>query len=139
MGQAGFLVAETLTAVSVLAIALMAILIAMNTGIGNVNAARRSTTAVFLAEQRLEQIRTFALSSDSLQGWGNVTAANFPAEDYHTILSYGDYRRSVSVTANPGGATNTKLVEVWVYYRPASATGLSGETGVVLSSLLVSR
>ncbi len=36
-------------------------------------------------------------------------------------------------------APNTKLVEVRVFYRPVTSTGLGPESSVVVSTLLVKR
>jgi Tfp pilus assembly protein PilV len=135
----GFTVVETLAAVAILSVALIGLLGSMTSGVTDVDAARRNTTALFLAEQRMEQIKACALSTAAGQGFANVTAATFPAEAYGSIAQYTDYRRSVTVTNNPGGVANTKQVEVWVFYRPITAKGLNTEASVVVSTLLVSR
>jgi len=143
--QSGFTVAEVLVAVAILAIGVVALLMGMGWGVSDVDAARRSTTALFLAEQRLEEVKSFALSTAANKGWGNVDAAHFPAEAYSSIPGYGDYRRTVIVTANavipPGPAASplAKQVELWVYYRPATSSGLGPETAVSVSTILVSR
>jgi Tfp pilus assembly protein PilV len=138
-GDGGYTVVETLAAVAILVVAMVALLGAMTTGVAEVDAAKRSTTALFLAEQRLEEIKGFALSTAAGKGFTNVTAANFPAQAYASITGYGDYRRWVTITDNPGGAVDTKQVEVWVGYRPLNAKGLTAETTVTVSSLLVRR
>ena len=137
--DAGFTLAETLTAVTVLSVALVALLFATGYGVTGLDASRRSTTALFLAERRMEQIRAWSLSKAANQGWANVTAANFSAEGYSTIAGYPDYRRSVTITDNPAGIANTKQVEIFVFYRPVNTQGLAGETSVVVSTLLALR
>jgi Tfp pilus assembly protein PilV len=137
--EAGFTLAETLTAVTVLTVALVALLFATGFGVTGLDGARRSTTALFLAERRMEEIKAFAMSDAATRGWANVTAANFPAEAYASIPSYGDYRRTVTITDNPGAVANTKQIEVFVFYRPVSTTGVGGETSVSVSTLLVFR
>jgi len=137
--QSGFTVVEVLAAVAILGVGLVALVLAMGWGVTDVDAARRSTTALFLAEQRMEQIKAFALSTAGNKGFANVTVGNFPAEAYGSIAGYVDYRRSVAITDTPGGAANTKQVEVFVFYRPATSSGLGAETSAVVSTLLVLR
>ena len=137
--EAGFTLAETLTAVTVLTVALVALLFATGFGVTGLDSARRSTTALFLAERRMEEVKAWALSGAAAQGWVNVTAANFPAEAYSTITGYPEYRRTVTITDTPAGLTNTKQIEVFVFYRPVGTAGVSGETSVSVSTLLVNR
>lgn len=136
----GFTLAETLAAVAILGIGLVALLSSMSWGFASVDGSRRSTTALFLAEQRMEQVKAFAVSTAAGQGWAQVSSTAFPAEGYGAIPGYRDYRRLVTVTTNPGGAApKTKLVEVQVFYRPVTSDGLGPETSVVVSTLLVAR
>jgi prepilin-type N-terminal cleavage/methylation domain-containing protein len=137
--QRGFTLVETLAAIAIIVVALVGLLTTMTSGVTDIDSARRSTTALFLAEQRLEHIRAFALSKAAGQGYNYVNTASFPAEAYGTITNYGDYRRTVVVVDDPGGTANTKQVEVWVFYRPVTTTGLNQETSVVVSSLLAAR
>ncbi len=137
--QAGFTAAEVVAALAVVTISLIAVLSSLSFGATGIDGARRTTTAVFLAEQRLEQVKAFAMSKNPAQGWANVSAASFPAEAYGAIPGYPGYRRTVVVTNSPGGAANTKQVEVFVFYRPTTPQGLGAETSVALSTLLVSR
>lgn len=139
VGDKGFTLPETLAAVAILSLALVGVLASSGLGVTGVDAARRSTSALFLAEQRMEQVRAFALSTAATQGWANLSGASFPAESYGGIAGYADYRRTVTVTNNPGGAANTKQVEVWVFYRPVTSQGVGSETSVALSTLLVLR
>ena len=144
-GQGGFTVVEVLTAVGILAVGLVALVMATGWGMTDVDAARRSTTALFLAEQRMEEIKAFAQSKGPSKGWRNVDAAHFPTEPYGSIADYGDYRRAVVVTPNTvippetTGSRFAKQVEVRVYYRPATATGIGPETAVSVSTILVWR
>lgn len=136
----GFTLAETLVAIGILVVGLVALLGAMEYGTASVEGARRSTTALFLAEQRMEEVRAFAVSQATGQGWGNLTSAAFPAEDYGAIPGYPGFRRVVAVTTNPGGSLpNAKQVEVQVFYRQAPGGVASAETSVTLATLLVRR
>ena len=142
--RAGFTVAEVLAAVGILGVALAALLTAMGWGVTDVDAARRSTIALFLAEQRMEQIKAFALNTAPNKGWGNVDAAHFPAEAYGAMAGYGDYRRTVVVTPavippGPAASPFAKQIEVWVYYRPVKPSGLGPETAVSVSTVAVWR
>lgn len=139
VGDKGFTLPETLAAVAILSLALVGVLASSGLGVTGVDGARRSTSALFLAEQRMEQVRAFALSKAATQGWANLSGASFPAESYGGIAGSADYRRTVTVTNNPGGAANTKQVEVWVFYRPVTSQGVGSETSVALSTLLVLR
>ena len=138
-GQAGFTIIEVLVAIVFVSVGIVAVLSALSAGVSGVDRGRRSTTALFLSEQRMEQIKGFALSKNPVQGWANVGSANFPAEAYGAIAGYPDYRRTVTITNTPGGAANTKQVEVWVFYRPIGPTVNGNENAITTATLLVSR
>ncbi|HXG03363.1 MAG TPA: type II secretion system protein [Candidatus Binatia bacterium] len=137
--EQGFTLAETLAAIGILGIGLVALLSSISWGFAGVDASRRSTTALFLAEQRMEEVKAFAASTAANQGWSRLTSAAFPAEPYRTIPGYPDYRRTVTVTDSPNGLANVKQVEVRVFYRPVTAGGLGVETSSAVSTLLVRR
>lgn len=138
-GEGGFTVAEVLVSAFVLAVALVGLLTTMGTAVTAVDAGRRTTTALFLAEQRMEEIRAFAHSSTAGQGWLNLTSGSFPAEGYGAIAGHPDYRRTVTVTTNPGGVPDIKLVEVRVFYRPVTDAGTGPETSVLVTTTLANR
>jgi Tfp pilus assembly protein PilV len=84
------------------------------------NAKAKSTDiAVFLAHDRLEQIRSTA--------YGSVTAANFPAEGYGTIslgsppIAFAEYRRTTAIQSDTP-AQNLKRVVVTVSWRGGSVS-----------------
>ena len=134
--EQGFTLAETLAAIGILGVGLVALLSSMSWGFASVDSARRSTTALFLAEQRMEQVKAFALSTAAGQGWTQLASAAFPSEASGAIVGYAEYRRTVTITTT---GPNTKLAEVRVFYRPVTASGLGPETSVVVSTLLVNR
>ena len=136
--QHGVTLAEVLVATALLAIGMVAVLSAMSIGLGGVESSRRVSTALFLAEQRLEQVRAFAVSNSAGQGFGNLATAAFPAEGYDTIAGYGDYRRVVTVTPNAGGNPNLRTVTVQVFYRAATAVG-TGETSTAVDTVVALR
>jgi prepilin-type N-terminal cleavage/methylation domain-containing protein len=133
--QQGFTLIETLIAVGILSVGLVGVLAAIGQGATSVDGARRATTALFLAEQRIEQAKAFAVSTAANQGWDLLTTASFPAEGYNAIAGYPDYRRTVTVTnfANP----TYKRVDVQVFYRPVAGTG--AETAVTVSTQVADR
>jgi type II secretory pathway pseudopilin PulG len=135
--QQGFTLAEALVAVGLLAVGLVGVLAAIGHGTASVDSARRSTTALFLAEQQMEAAKAFILGDKTAgQGWSNLTTAAFPPEGYKAIPNYPDYRRVVTVTNTPNDLPNTKQVEVQVFYR---AVGGSAETSVTVSTLAIER
>ena len=138
-GRAGFTLLEVLVTISLLSIGIVAVLSSVSAGVSAIDRGRRSTTALFLAEQRMEQIKAFAISKDPLQGWTNVGAGSFPSEAYGAIAGYPDYRRTVTITNNPGGAATAKQVQVWVFYHLATPVASGAENAVTAATLLVSR
>ena len=136
--QQGVTLAEVLVSAALLAIGMVAVLSAMSIGLGGVESSHRVSTALFLAEQRLEHVRAFAVSSSAGQGFSNLTAGAFPAEGYSTITGYANYRRVVTITNSPGGNPNLKLVTVQVFYGAATAVG-SGETSTAVDTVVALR
>lgn len=137
---AGFTLGEILASSAIITVALVGLLGSSTVGLTSLDNARRSSTALFLANRRLEAIKTFAMSTAGLQGFGNVTGVNFPAEGYSTItlngISYANYRTTTTITDNPGGLANTKLVQVSAFYQDS---GGSNERSVQVSTFLAQR
>jgi prepilin-type N-terminal cleavage/methylation domain-containing protein len=135
MNERGMTLVEVLVAVAVLTVGLTAIAAGMQLGTSGITQAQQETTATFLAEQRLEDVRAFALSTAAAQGYANVTAANFPAEAYGTIPGgYAGYRRTTTI-ADP--SATMKVVAVRVFYRSVavSSTGDTEREVAVTTSL----
>ena len=117
---------------SLLSIGLLAIASAFPVALSGVAQGNQQTTALFLAEQRAEEIKATAFAS--------ITSANFPAEAYGTIANAPGYRRTVTVTSSPGGVANTVRVDVNVFYRPVISLGvLVAERQITVSTLVASR
>jgi prepilin-type N-terminal cleavage/methylation domain-containing protein len=154
-GERGFTLAEVLVAVVVILVGLVAIASGFQFGTSGVATGRGETTAVFLAEQRLEQIKTVAMTNyyggwptgPSLNGVApnNVTtefcqATNIGATSSNcqaTALSGTSYTRVTTVTDNPGGtgcdgagipARVCKRIRVSVTYRPVTSQGDGSQT-----------
>ena len=137
INERGMTLVEVLVAVMVLTIGLTAIATGMQLGTSGITEAQQETTATFLAEQQLEDVRAFALSTLPAQGYANVTAANFPAEAYGTIAGgYTGYRRTTTI-ADPNATT--KVVTVRVFYRPVSVSAGTSERQVAVTTMVRQR
>jgi prepilin-type N-terminal cleavage/methylation domain-containing protein len=130
--QAGFSLAELIIAVGIIGVGLVAVVTGFSYGLQGVEASRQQSTAVFLAEQRLEQVKATTFRS--------ITSATFPSEAYGTVANAPLFRRQVTITDNPSGITNSKLVVVDVFYRPVMAWGvLTAERSVQLTTFVTNR
>jgi len=114
-------------------------------GIQGVETGRQQSTAIFLAQQRMDQVKAAALIAGELP-LANVTAGNFPAEAYGAISGAERFRRNVTLTTyvGPAGGLPAGLqgirVDVDVFYQPITARGvLTTERSVRLSNFLTSR
>ena len=141
--QAGFSLAELLAAVFIISLGLVAVGAGFATAIQGVETSRQQTTATFLTEQRLEQVRATALGNSfvACMGFANITAACFPAQPYASIASAPGYRSTVTITDYVvGGTIVRKRVDVEVFYRPIVAWGvLAAERSVRLSTLVANH
>ncbi len=138
--ELGLTLVEVIIALGILSIGLIALAATFPMAFNTLQAGRQSSTAVFLALQRLEEIKAFAVSQNPAQGFANVTGAAFPAEPYDAIPDYPRYRRQVTIFDPPTAPANTKVVQATVFYRPITEAGLAlSETAVSLSTLIASR
>jgi prepilin-type N-terminal cleavage/methylation domain-containing protein len=136
--ESGFTLAEILVACAIISVGLVAVAMGFGMGVDGVEAGRQQSTAVFLAEQQIEQAKDLAARTPNLAA---LTTANLPAsEAYGTIAGAPPrYRRTTTITDNPGGATG-KRVDVTVFYRPVTGRGvLATERQVSLSIFLATR
>jgi Tfp pilus assembly protein PilV len=137
--ERGASLVEVLVSSSLLVITIAAVFSSLAYGVNGVESSREGSTAVFLAEQRLEQVRAFAVSTAATQGFVNLTTTSFASEAYGSISGFANFRRSVTITANAGGNADLKLVQVTVAYKPASTNGFGAETTSTLTSLVSRR
>ena len=133
-----------LAAVFVISLGLVAVGAGFATAIQGVETSRQQTTATFLAEQRMEQIRATALGNSlvACMGFVNVTSACFATQAYGSIPNAPGYRSTVTVTDYVvNGAIARKRVDVEVFYQPIVAWGvqLSAERSVRLSTLIANH
>lgn len=140
----GFTVAELLAAVFVLSLGLVAVGAGFATAIQGVETSRQQTTATFLAEQRMEQVRATALGDSlvSCMGFTNITSACFPTQAYSSIANAPGYRSTVTVTDYiVNGSITRKRVDIEVFYQPITAWGVltTAERSVRLSTLIANH
>src|SRR3989442_5476381 len=116
-GNKGLTVAEVLVATAFNAITAGAIGVGFMQGTGSVETGRQQTTAVYLAEQRLEQLKAWSLNSTGGQGWASLatSAAGCTNHAYNAIADYGKHRRTVAVTAK---RPNNKVIPGSGFHRP---------------------
>jgi type II secretory pathway pseudopilin PulG len=162
---AGMTVVEVIIALGVIVIGLLALIATMPLGTSAIAESNLKTTATFLAQQRLEQLKNAVWTdgADTLCGAGlNGTAAcpGWPDEAYNTIIiatggtdvSYPLFRRQVriadcSVVVCSGIPVNTtnintlRQVTVTVSFHPIAGTGAAqdAEEGVRFVTLVAKR
>lgn len=140
----GFSLVEILVATSVLAIGLVAVLTGFQYATGSVETGRGETIATFLAEERIESLKSLALAD-----WTSpLLAAGVTREAYGSIPNAPGHRRDTAIDDYGGddctdaapAAVTCKRVRVTVQYRPvAGAGGTQGERRVELLTVLVAR
>jgi len=141
--QDGFTVAELLAAVFIISVGLVAVGAGFSSAIQGVETSRQQTTATFLAEQRMEQVRAASLGNSlvACMGFANITAGCFAAQAYGAITSAPGYRSTVTITDYVvNGSITRKRIDVQVFYRPVVAWGVLATAGtersVTLSTLI---
>lgn len=145
--QSGLTLAEILVAMAVITIALVGVVRWFPLGIQGMEAGRQQSTAVFLAEQKLEQIKAWGLSSAAGQGFDAITKGNpstatcCAAEGYNSISGYASYRRQVIVTDDPDTCPNCnrKVVRVQIYYRPFTSQGANTSENQLELATIIAR
>ena len=156
--QAGMSLAEILIACVIIAIGLVGLLSAVPTASYGIQEGRQLSTAAFLANQRLEQVRNAqwvqcpapGAPADTL---GVSASGSAPASGGTTTFSdespiaapYGDYTRTVRITdvqpADACGGANLGLrqVTVTVSYRVLSVTGFGVMKSAIVTMLMAQR
>jgi type II secretory pathway pseudopilin PulG len=156
--ERGMTIAEVVVAAAILMIGLVALISVMPLGTSVIGEANRKTTATFLAQQRMEQVKSaglqWRLGTDPLGGAGangTIAVAQWPDEVYGSNANYPGYRRQVrivdcSVVSCSGmgavSAANTlRQVTVTVAFLPLAGTGqaLAAEEQVQFVTLFTRR
>jgi prepilin-type N-terminal cleavage/methylation domain-containing protein len=158
--QRGLTLAEVLIATAVLGIGLAALMSVVPVASYGVQDGNQTSTATFLAQQRLEQVRnaTWDATTDCVGLSPSTTSAPAPSPagtcgaatvtyaDEGTVPGFAQYARTVRIAdcgVTPcGGVTNAamRLVTITVTYRPISAAGgSSADTSVTLQWLVAQR
>jgi len=135
--QSGFTLVELLVAVAILMIGLVAVMQWFPLGTAGVETGRRQSTGVFLAEQRIEQIKAWALSTGAGQGFPTVVAggACCANDAFNAIPGYPEYSRTVTIANGP--TATTRLVRVQVQYRRVTDQGVfTGGQQVDIATLI---
>ena len=138
--EAGFTLVEILVAVAIIMIALVAVMQWFSIGTQGMDTGRKQSTGVFLGEQKIEQIKAWALSACTgpgsvppcavAQGFTTILAggtcfnAGNPCTNdaFSAIPGYPEYSRTVCIT-NP--TATTTLVRVLVQYRQLTGRGVT--------------
>src|SRR5499427_589309 len=159
-GESGMSLAEILVASVIIAIGLVGLLSAVPVASYGIHEGRNLSTATFLANQRLEQVRNAAWTAtpanDCLGTSASSTAAPSSttcngatvttfADETTVAAPYSDYSRTVRITdcgvTACGGINNSDLrqVTVTVTYTPMTGAGGTGTSKSAIVTMLVAK
>jgi prepilin-type N-terminal cleavage/methylation domain-containing protein len=130
--QWGLTLAEVLVALSIITVGLMAMAFGLQQATAFVEVGRQQTIAVFLAQQRLEQIKASALWD-----FDGVASTKFPPET--PVSGYPAYRRTVEISPLPAGLLHAVRVQVTVTYQPATTPATASSERTVSLVTVMSR
>jgi hypothetical protein len=149
-GDAGFTIIEVLAAICILTVAVLGVVGALvlqrgvsssfDSGQAAVNRGHFVSTATFLAQDRIEQIKRlrYTLTPPPVDEIGaGSPPAGLPDEDYGTIAGYPEFRREVSVQAGVPAA-DLKTVTVTVRFQRRSDTRTVNEN-IQLRTIVAAR
>jgi prepilin-type N-terminal cleavage/methylation domain-containing protein len=138
--ERGFTLAEVIIATFILAIGLVAVATGFQFATSSIASGRGETTAVFLAEQRIEQLKAIAVTNYDSIAAGVTTEFCLPTNIGTTASNCQtaavtfkgpSYTRVTTVVDNPGGVAPCtgvspflcKRIQVKVTYRPVTSRG----------------
>lgn len=149
----GLTVVEVIVSLFIISAALVALAWVMPLSTTNIQQSNLKSTAVFLGQQRLEQVKNAQWTA--IPAVDNLTAANYPDEGYNAIAGYPLYRRTVTITGcegptNPCGLptadhadnVNLRQVTVSVLFRPmigGEGSNSNVEDGVQVRTRIAKR
>lgn len=136
--ERGFTLAEVLVAAVVIGIGLVAVAFGFSYATQGLETGRQQTTAVFLAEQQVERLRSVAMTSFSGTGWDTQLNAGVTNEAYNTIPNGAGYRRVTTITDSPL-PVDWKRIQVRVFYRPVTYRGVLAQERQASVVTLVTR
>jgi hypothetical protein len=168
LDDSGLTVVEVLVAALIIGVGLVGLLVVVPISSYGVQEGNQLSTATFLAEQRLEQVRTARWTSrpgNDCLGLGSATAPTVPAglactsgastlaagaitfADEANVAGHAGYGRTVRIRdcgiAPCAGVTDAdmRLVSVQVSYRPLTGAGVdhAASRKVVTLDMVVSR
>lgn len=147
----GFSLVEVLVALAVLTIAVLGVGVAigvqsggtatsLSSGLGAVSRAGLLSTAAFLAQERLEQIKRLKYTLSNDQFGAGQYPTGFSDEGFGTMTGYPNFSRQARFWTGPpqAPASNTKLVTVTVFFNAPGDNGLHQES-VTVSTLIAAR
>jgi len=153
--ERGFTLAEVMVATLIILVGLVAVATGFQYATSGVATGRGETVAAFLAEQRLEALKSAAIANYAGLTAGTTTehcqTSNIGATGSNcqgsVISGTASYQRVTTITDNPGGTGCTgvapffcKRIRVTVTYRPVTASGdLSQARTVDLFALVAPR
>jgi prepilin-type N-terminal cleavage/methylation domain-containing protein len=157
--ERGLTLAEILIATAIISVGLVGLAVVIPVASYGVQEGNQMSTATFLAEQRIEQVRnatwTTAATGDCIgvgappaptggKTCAGSTATTFPNET--PVAGFTGYTRTTTVTdcsagAGCAGVVNAamRLVTVSVTYRPLTGAGVSATNKTVSVDWLVSQ
>lgn len=141
----GFTLAEVLAAMSIIAVALLATTAALQYGLSGIEIGRGESSAVFLIEHKLEELKAVALADwadDALEPGTTTEYCVASSGACSAMPTPAAFRRTTTVTANSGGhcTAQCKFVMVSVFFRPITVLGqLNAERRVDVGAVFVSR
>lgn len=157
-GESGFTLVEVILATVVISVGLVAVATGFQFATSGVASGRGETTAAFLAEQRVEQLKARAIAdyfNDAALAQGTITeycqSSNIgvTGTNCQTTPFTGApaYTRVTRILDNPGGSGCTgvapffcKRIHVSVTYRPVTSAGdVSQQRQVDLYALVAPR
>jgi hypothetical protein len=128
-------------AMAVIGVGLVAVMLGFSYGTTGTETGRQQTMAVFLAEQRVEAMRSIAVNMSNPNAWADPQLApGTTAEAYGTIPNAAKYRRVTTITNAAGPApVPWKRVQVDVFYRPITERGSDGQERQLTLVSVISR
>jgi prepilin-type N-terminal cleavage/methylation domain-containing protein len=144
-GHDGFTLAELLATMAIIAIALVGMAAALQQGLSGIDTGRGESVAVFLVEQKLEELRALALvdwTNSALQP-GTMTEYCEPSSIICSPTpTAASLRRTTTIVAGDGApcTVHCRRVTVAVFYRPITPMGqLDRERRVDVGAMFVAR